>query len=61
MERICALRSINLQGLLRTKQTRRDMDIADRIVLERAREIIRERQSLVNQLLLSAARAGWPA
>ena len=43
MERICALRSINLQGLLRTNQTRRDMDIADRIVLERALEIIRER------------------
>lgn len=30
------LRTINLEGLLRTKQTMRDKDIADRIVLERA-------------------------
>ena len=37
------IRTINLEGLLRTKQTRRDKDIADRNVLERALEIIRER------------------
>ena len=30
------VRTINLEGLLRTKQTMRDKDIADRIVLERA-------------------------
>ncbi len=37
------IRTINLEGLLRTNQTRRDKDIADRIVLERALEIVRER------------------
>lgn len=37
------IRTINLEGLLRTKQTTRDKDIADRIVLERALKIIRER------------------
>jgi hypothetical protein len=30
------IRTINLEGLLRTKQTMRDKDIADRIILERA-------------------------
>jgi hypothetical protein len=30
------VRTINLEGLLRTKQTLRDKDIADRVVLERA-------------------------
>ena len=30
------VRTVNLQGLLLTKQTVRDKDIADRIVLERA-------------------------
>ena len=30
------VRTVNLQGLLLTKQTARDKDIADRIVLERA-------------------------
>ena len=30
------VRTINLEGLLRTKQTMRDKDMADRIVLERA-------------------------
>ena len=37
------VRTINLEGLLLTKQTMRDKDIADRIVLERALEILRER------------------
>jgi hypothetical protein len=37
------LRTINLEGLLRTKQTMRDKDIADRIVLERALEMFRKR------------------
>ena len=35
------IRTVNLEGLLRTKQTVRDKDIADRIVLEQALEIIR--------------------
>jgi predicted nucleotidyltransferase len=30
------IRTVNLEGLLRTKQTMRDKDVADRIVLERA-------------------------
>ena len=30
------IRTINLEGLLLTKQTMRDKDVADRIVLERA-------------------------
>jgi hypothetical protein len=34
------VRTINLEGLLRTKQTMRDKDIADRAVLERALEVI---------------------
>ena len=37
------VRTINLEGLLRTKQTMRDKDVADRIVLERALETFRER------------------
>lgn len=37
------IRTVNLEGLLRTKQTMRDKDVADRIVLERALEIFRER------------------
>jgi hypothetical protein len=32
---------LNLEGLLKTKQTMRDKDVADRIVLERALEIFR--------------------
>ena len=35
------IRTINLEGLLRTKQTLRDKDVADRIVLERALEFFR--------------------
>ncbi len=36
------IRTVNLEGLLRTKQTTRDKDIADRIVLERALKSFRE-------------------
>ncbi len=36
------VRTINLEGLLLTKQTMREKDIADRIVLERALEIVRQ-------------------
>lgn len=39
------LRTINLEGLLLTKQTMRDKDIADRIVLERALATLREHAS----------------
>ena len=35
------VRTINLEGLLLTKQTLRDKDVADRMVLERALETIR--------------------
>lgn len=35
------VRTINLEGLLRTKQTVRDKDIADRAVLERALKLLR--------------------
>lgn len=38
-----AIRTVNLEGLLRTKQTMRDKDKADRMVLERALAIFRER------------------
>jgi hypothetical protein len=37
--------TINLEGLLRTKQTRRDKDVADRIILERALETLRKRST----------------
>jgi predicted nucleotidyltransferase len=35
------VRTINLEGLLRTKQTLRDKDIADRVILEHALEMLR--------------------
>jgi hypothetical protein len=35
------LRTINLEGLLLTKQTLREKDIPDRIILERALEVLR--------------------
>ena len=35
------IRTINLEGLLLTKQTVRDKDAADRIILERALEVLR--------------------
>jgi hypothetical protein len=34
--------TINLEGLLRTKQTMRDKDVADRIILERALKVLQE-------------------
>ncbi len=37
------IRTINLEGLLRTKQTMRDKDVADRHVLERALELFKEK------------------
>ena len=37
------IRTINLEGLLRTKQTTRDKDVADRIILERALAALRKR------------------
>lgn len=36
------IRTVNLEGLLRTKQTMRDKDVADRNILERALEVLRE-------------------
>lgn len=36
------VRTISLEGLLRTKQTMRDKDIADRVILERAIRTLRE-------------------
>ena len=39
-----SIRTINLEGLLRTKQTMRDKDMADRAVLERALEVLQERE-----------------
>ncbi|HET9113642.1 MAG TPA: hypothetical protein VFN66_07210 [Burkholderiales bacterium] len=35
------IRTINLEGLLLTKQTMRDKDVSDRIILERALETFR--------------------
>ncbi len=40
------IRTVNLEGLLRTKQALRDKDVADRIVLERALEIYRAKRGL---------------
>lgn len=39
------IRTVNLEGLLRTKQTMRDKDIADRAILERAIEALRGRSA----------------
>ena len=36
------VRTINLEGLLLTKQTMRDKDVADRIIIERALEVFRD-------------------
>lgn len=36
------VRTINLEGLLLTKQTMRDKDLADRIILERAIAVLRD-------------------
>lgn len=35
------VRTINLEGLIRTKRTQRDKDISDRLILERALEALR--------------------
>jgi len=35
------VRTINLEGLIRTKRTQRDKDISDRLILERALEVLR--------------------
>jgi len=40
-----AVRTINLEGLLLTKQTMREKDVSDRIILERALETLKERVS----------------
>ena len=37
------IRTVNLEGLPRTRQTTRDKDVADRIVLERALQELRQR------------------
>lgn len=39
------VRTVNLEGLLRTKQTMREKDIADRAVLERAIEALHTRRT----------------
>jgi hypothetical protein len=39
------IRTINLEGLLRTKQTMRDKDVADRIILQRALAMLRKRST----------------
>lgn len=39
------VRTINLEGLLLTKQTMREKDVSDRIILERALETLREHES----------------
>jgi predicted nucleotidyltransferase len=38
------VRTITLEGLLLTKQTMRDKDIPDRIIIERALEVLKERR-----------------
>lgn len=42
------VQTVNLEGLLRTKQTTREKDISDRIILERALEALNERKSKPN-------------
>lgn len=37
------VKTVNLEGLLLTKQTMRDKDVADRIIIERALEVFRAR------------------
>jgi hypothetical protein len=38
------VRTINLEGLLLTKQTTREKDVSDRIIIERALKVLRERE-----------------
>ena len=40
-----AVNTVNLEGLLLTKQTTRDKDIADRAILERAIDVLRARST----------------
>lgn len=37
------VRTVNLEGLLLTKQTMRDKDVADRLIIERALEVLKGR------------------
>lgn len=39
------VKTVNLEGLLLTKQTMRDKDVADRIIIERALEVFRGKSS----------------
>jgi predicted nucleotidyltransferase len=39
------VRTINLEGLLLTKQSMREKDVSDRMILERALKMLRERES----------------
>ena len=39
------IKTINLEGLLRTKQTVRDKDVSDRIILERALDVYRQERN----------------
>ena len=38
------IRTINLEGLLRTKQSMRDKDVADRVIIERALKALRSQE-----------------
>lgn len=38
------VQTVSLPGLLLTKQTRRDKDVADRIIIERALDLLRQRE-----------------
>ena len=40
-----AVKTVKLEGLLLTKQTMRDKDIADRIIIERALDVLRARSA----------------
>ncbi len=40
------VKTINLEGLLRTKQTVRDKDVSDRIILERALDVYRQERNI---------------
>lgn len=39
------VKTVNLEGLLLTKQTMRDKDVADRLIIERALQVFREKSS----------------
>lgn len=40
------VKTVNLEGLLLTKQTMRDKDVADRIIVERALAVFRGKTSM---------------